>query len=107
VIVNFVTGTAQEAADFVAYMTAPVSKALSSRPSGPGYWAALGAANGHPAPYDVPYWEVGNGRNGPYQYGWRSGRAVSVGPHLGRCTLWEVATCLYAFGVPRHFFARL
>ena len=104
VIVNFVTGTAQEAADFVAYMTAPVSKTLSSRPSGPGYWAALRAANGHPAPYDVPYWEVGNEQNGPYQYGWRSGHAVSVGPHLGRCTRWEVATCLYAFGGTTAFF---
>jgi alpha-N-arabinofuranosidase len=104
VIVNFVTGTAQEAADFVAYMTAPVSKGPSSRPSDAGYWASLRAANGHSAPYDVPYWEVGNEQNGPYQYGWRSGQAVKIGPHIGRCTRWEVATCLYAFGGTTAFF---
>jgi hypothetical protein len=60
VVVNFATGTADEAADFVAYMTAPYGEQPSSAPSDPGFWAALRAKNGHPAPYNVPFWEVGN-----------------------------------------------
>jgi alpha-N-arabinofuranosidase len=104
VIVNFVTGTAQEAADFVAYMTAPLGGGPTTRPSEPGYWAALRAKNGHPAAYDVPYWEVGNEQNGPYQFGWRSGAPLSLGPHRARCSEWEVVTCLYAFGGTTAFF---
>ena len=98
ITVNFATGTAQEAAAFVAYMTAPESKHPSSDPTDPSYWAALRARNGHPAPYDVPYWEVGNEQVFPGQYGWRSGSVVSVGPHTVHCRADDVATCLYAFG---------
>jgi alpha-N-arabinofuranosidase len=98
ITVNFATGTAREAADFVAYMTAPGSARPSSNPDEPSYWAALRAKNGHPAPYDVPYWEVGNEQLFPGQYGWRSGRVVSIGRHLAPCPPREVATCLYAFG---------
>ena len=78
VTVNFATGTAQEAADFVAYMAAPLG-GPSSSPADPGYWATLRARNGHPAPYEVPYWEVGNEQSFPGQYGWRSGQLVSWG----------------------------
>jgi alpha-L-arabinofuranosidase len=98
VTVNFATGTAQEAADFVAYMTAPSSAHPSANPAEPTYWAALRARNGHPAPYDVPYWEVGNEQFSPAQYGWRSGRPVTLGAHAVPCPPGEVATCLYAFG---------
>lgn len=98
VVVNFDTGTAQEAADFVAYMTAPLSPRPSSDPRDPSYWAALRAANGHPAPYDVPYWEVGNEQAVPQEYGWRAGELVSLGPHAPSCPPREVPTCLYAFG---------
>jgi alpha-N-arabinofuranosidase len=98
ITVNFATGTAREAADFVAYMTAPESTHPSSDPGEPSYWAALRAKDGHPAPYDVPYWEVGNEQVFPGQYGWRSGRVVSIGRHAVRCPEGQVATCLYAFG---------
>ena len=98
ITVNFATGTAREAADFVAYMTAPPSVHPSSNPDEPSYWAALRAKNGHPAPYDVPYWEVGNEQVFPGQYGWRSGRLVNLGRHRAPCPPHEVATCLYAFG---------
>jgi alpha-N-arabinofuranosidase len=98
ITVNFATGTAQEAADFVAYMTAPKSRRPSSDPVDPSYWAALRANNGHPGPYNVPYWEVGNEQFFPGQYGWRSGGLVRLGPHSGPCPTGEVATCLYAFG---------
>ncbi len=104
ITVNFATGTAREAADFVAYMTAPQSPVPSSNPSQPSYWAALRARDGHPAPYDVPYWEVGNEQLFPGQYGWRSGELVRLGPH-GHvpCPPGQVATCLYIFGGTTYF----
>jgi alpha-N-arabinofuranosidase len=104
VTVNFVTGTAQQAADLVAYMTAPASRRPSPDPRQPSYWAALRAANGHPAPYNVPYWEVGNEQDGPGQYGWRSGDLVTMGPHRTWCPPSQVAVCLYAFGGTTAFY---
>lgn len=98
ITVNFVTGTAQEAAELVAYMTAPDSPHPSHDRAQASYWAALRARFGHRAPFDVPYWEVGNEQNGPYQFGWRSGRLVSIGPNEVHCPRSEAATCLYAFG---------
>lgn len=103
VTVNFATGTAREAADFVAYMTAPVGKRASTDPAQPSYWAALRARNGHPAPYNVPFWEVGNEQYFPGQYGWRSGRVVNVGTLGSHCPVGEMATCLYAFGGTTEF----
>ena len=55
ITVNFGTGTAQQAADWVQYMTAS---------SVSNHWGKLRAKNGHPAPYNIPYWEVGNEQNG-------------------------------------------
>lgn len=98
VTVNFATGTAQQAADLVAYMTARLHGPASHNPSSPGYWAALRARNGHSAPYDVPYWEVGNEQMFPGQYGWRSGQLVSLGRGGTHCPGAEAATCLYVFG---------
>lgn len=103
VTVNFATGSAQEAADFVAYMTAPPSKRPSSNPADASYWAELRARNGHRAPYNVPYWEVGNEQYFPGQYGWRSGEYVSMGPHSVPCPPGKTATCLYAFGGTTQF----
>jgi alpha-N-arabinofuranosidase len=97
IVVNFATGSMAEAAGFVAYMTAPL-RGPSSNPHEPGYWAALRAANGHPAPYRARYFEVGNEQSFPGQYGWRSGAFVSFGPHARPCPAGQVATCLYAFG---------
>jgi alpha-N-arabinofuranosidase len=107
VTVNFATGTAQQAADFVAYMTAPVPKAPTDNPALPGYWAALRARYGHRAPYDVPYWEVGNEQFSPSQFGWRSGRLVSYGPGGARACppgSLDVPSCLYVFGGTTRFF---
>ena len=55
--VNIITGTAEEAADWVEYMNAPND---GSNPGGGVDWAAVRAANGHPGPYDIRYWELGN-----------------------------------------------
>ena len=103
IVVNFATGTTQEAADFVAYMTVPDSKHPSSNPADASYWAALRARNGHPAPYDVPYWEVGNEQFFPGQYGWHAGAVVNVGPHSTACPPGQTATCLYTFGGTTYF----
>ena len=103
VVVNFATGTVQEAADFVAYMTAPLHRHPSRDPAEPSYWAALRARNGHAAPYDVPYWEVGNEQLFAGQYGWRSGQLVALAAGSPRCPQDEVATCLYAFGGTTRF----
>ena len=98
ITVNFATGTAQQAADFVAYMTAPKTEHPSSDPAKASYWAGLRARDGHPAPYYVPYWEVGNEQYFRGQFGWRSGRLVGLGPHTRPCPTRELATCLYVFG---------
>ncbi len=86
--VDFADGNAAEAADLVRYMTdAP----------GTSTWAQQRAANGHPAPYDVPYWEVGNEELTP-DY-WRSGIPVNVGtPPAGANACPTVATCEYIYG---------
>jgi alpha-N-arabinofuranosidase len=110
IVANFATGTAQEAAAFVAYMTAPLPRhpsATPTNPSSPGYWAALRARNGHRAPYDVPYWEVGNEQLFPGQYGWRSGALVSFTSGSPPCPAGQTATCLYAFGGTTRFSRQL
>ncbi|MGH2888075.1 MAG: alpha-L-arabinofuranosidase C-terminal domain-containing protein [Solirubrobacteraceae bacterium] len=86
--VNFATGTAADAADLVHYMT----DAQGSSP-----WAQKRADNGHPAPYDVPYWEVGNEELGA-DY-WRSGATVTAGtPPANANACPTVATCDYIYG---------
>jgi alpha-L-arabinofuranosidase len=55
--VNVVNASAEDAADWVEYMNAPNN---GSNPGGGVDWAARRAANGHPAPYGIRYWEFGN-----------------------------------------------
>lgn len=98
ITVNFATGTAQQAADFVAYMTAPDTEHPSPDQARASYWAGLRARDGHPGPYEVPYWEVGNEQYFRGQFGWRSGRLVHLGPGTRRCPPRELTTCLYVFG---------
>lgn len=94
-ITNFDRQSAKQAAEYVAYMTAPVSKTPSTNPAKPSYWAELRAKNGHAKPYPITYWDVGNEEDLDPS-GWITGRAVSVGPHSTTCTNTE--DCLYAFG---------
>lgn len=63
-----VTASPQDAADFVEYMNAPVG----TNPGGGVAWAKRRAANGHRAPYHVGWWEVGNEPYLPNQRYWRS-----------------------------------
>ena len=81
-MVNFATGTPEQAAEEVDYLTGRVG---AERIDGVD-WAALRARNGHPAPYDMLYWEIGNEASSANQLYWRGG-ATSQDP-----------TQLYAFG---------
>ena len=49
-------GNAQDAADLIEYLNAKVG----TNPNGGIDWAAVRAENGHPDPYNVRYFEIGN-----------------------------------------------
>jgi alpha-L-arabinofuranosidase len=72
-LANFATGTAQEAADWVEYMNAPVG----TNPNGGTAWASVRAANGHPEPYHVENWEIGNELYQPGQSYWMGGGSLA------------------------------
>ena len=57
--VNLGTGSIQDAADLVEYMNLPTGT----------HFADMRAANGHPEPYGVKYWCLGNEMDGPWQIG--------------------------------------
>jgi len=57
--VNMGTGTMQDAADWVEYCNGTMNT----------YWANLRRKNGHPEPYNVKYWGLGNEIYGPWQAG--------------------------------------
>ena len=59
-MVPFVTGTPSDAADWVEYMNSPADGVGGSNPNGGTDWAEERAQNGHPAPYGVRWWEIGN-----------------------------------------------
>ena len=85
--VNFATGDAEEAADWVEYMTSPVG----SNPRGGTAWAEVRADNGHPQPYDIPYWDIANEPSFGGQGYWMTGERTR-GLHE-----------LYAFGGSTRF----
>lgn len=55
-VYGFGRGSAQDAADLIEYLNAPVGL----NPNGGIDWAAVRAENGHPEPYGVRYFEIGN-----------------------------------------------
>jgi len=59
ITVNFGSGTVEEAAALVEYCNGPINST----------YGALRAANGHPEPYDVKYWEIGNEQYGNWEIG--------------------------------------
>jgi alpha-N-arabinofuranosidase len=59
IAVNSGLGDAHSAAEEVEYVNGPASSRLG----------ALRAANGHPAPYGVKIWGIGNEMYGPWQWG--------------------------------------
>ncbi|MET7904354.1 hypothetical protein [Streptomyces sp. NPDC005336] len=62
IMAPFANSTPQEIADWVAYMNAPQGTK----------WGNLRAENGHPEPYGVRCWEIGNELFGKYQRYWMS-----------------------------------
>lgn len=63
---NDLAAAEQLAADWVEYANAPND---GSNPNGGVDWAAVRAADGHPAPFDVSYWTVGNEVYGSWEAG--------------------------------------
>jgi len=59
ICVNAGNGTPEEAAHWVEYCNGDVST----------QYGAMRAANGHPEPYDIIYWEIGNELYGNWQIG--------------------------------------
>jgi len=59
ICVNAGDGSPEEAADWVEYCNGPATSPMGR----------LRAANGHPAPYRVRYWEIGNELYGRWQIG--------------------------------------
>ena len=58
IAVNAGTGTVKEAAEWIEYVNSPTGS----------YWADLRAKYGHPEPFDVKYWHIGNEVDGePWQ----------------------------------------
>ncbi|MDQ1632756.1 MAG: alpha-L-arabinofuranosidase, partial [Frankiaceae bacterium] len=70
IMVPFVSGTPSDAADWVEYMNSPANK--PGNPNGGIDWAQRRADNGHPGPYHVQRWEVGNEQRIPKQRYWMS-----------------------------------
>jgi len=68
IMTPMINQTPADAADWVEYMNAPVG----TNPRGGTAWAEVRAANGHPAPYGVKYWEIGNEPDRGGQNYWRS-----------------------------------
>ncbi|MBR8302432.1 hypothetical protein KDW49_17130 [Burkholderia dolosa] len=89
-MVNFATESAADAAHFVAYMTAPQGAGVVDGVD----WAAMHAANGHVAPYNIAYVEVGNEMSLGNQTYWMTGTPVTIN---AACSSNKVP-CLYAFG---------
>jgi len=57
ITVSYFTGDENDAADLVEYLNYPND---GSNPNGGTDWAAERAKNGHPEPYNVNYFEIGN-----------------------------------------------
>ncbi|MDF7823186.1 hypothetical protein P4B35_04120 [Pontiellaceae bacterium B12227] len=58
----------EDAADWVEYMNCQVGE----NPNGGVDWAAVRAKNGHPEPYNIRYWEIGNEVYGNWELNWGS-----------------------------------
>jgi alpha-N-arabinofuranosidase len=95
IMVPFVNETPGDAADWVEYMNSPAG--ATGNPNGGVDWADVRAANGHPAPYSVRWWEIGNEQHHRNSRYWMSrdhrqalrqyafgGRRLVRGEYLGK-----------------------
>lgn len=69
IMVPFANETPADAADWVEYLNAEVG----DNPNGGVDWARRRAENGHPEPYGVQRWEIGNEVDRGGQQDWRQG----------------------------------
>jgi alpha-L-arabinofuranosidase len=92
ITINIWTGTMQDAADWVEYCNE----------TGNTYWANLRKKNGHPEPYNVKYWGLGNEIYGVWQAGHKS--VAEYGPlalEFGKMMRWvDPSIKLIACGGP-------
>ena len=72
IVVPYVTETPADAADWVEYMNITNDGPGGINPNGGVDWAARRAQNGHPAPYNIRLWEVGNEQRVRRQRYWMS-----------------------------------
>jgi len=92
ICVNAGSGTPNEAACWVQYCNGAVDTPMG----------ALRAANGHPKPYDVRHWEIGNELWGRWQYYWTTASGyVDRYKNFAKAMLAAGPTIkLYACGAP-------
>ena len=92
ICINAGSGTPAEAARWIEYCNAPVTTPMGARR----------AANGHPEPYNVKHWEVGNELWGRWQMGWTSASGyVDRFKEFSKAMLRaDPAIHLYACGAP-------
>lgn len=62
ICINAGTGTIDDASNWVEYCNAPTGT----------YYADLRAEYGHPEPFNVKYWAIGNEADGPWQIGYKT-----------------------------------
>lgn len=67
-----ITETPADAADWVEYMNSPDDGPADRNPNGGVDWAYVRGENGHPRPYNVRWWEVGNEQRVIHQRYWMS-----------------------------------
>jgi alpha-N-arabinofuranosidase len=71
-MVPMITETPSDAADWVEYMNSPADGPGGKNPNDGVDWAQRRAENGHPRPYGVTWWEVGNEQRNTLQRYWMS-----------------------------------
>lgn len=92
ITVNFGTSTAQAAANWVSYMTSPANT----------FWGKLRAKYGHPVPYNIPYWEVGNEQESSAgELYWRAGSLVKL--NTSKSCNFNLYLCEYVYGGTTRF----
>lgn len=92
ICINGGSGTPEEAARWIEYCNGPVSSPMGR----------LRAAHGHPEPYRVRHWEVGNELWGRWQYNWTTAAGYVDRYHqFARAMLRaDPGVKLYACGAP-------
>jgi len=92
ICVNAGSGTPEEAAEWIEYCNGGLETPMGK----------LRAANGHPKPYDVKHWEVGNELWGNWQYHWTTAEGyVDRYRQFGKAMLaGDAGITLYACGAP-------